>query len=124
MPRDPYLFQPVPVSQLIERSELFSDVISLWFWFVIAMSARHEGARIKAGAGSDRPCEPTDVLTIVHRLYRHRLLLMDHLRVLNHYGHRQRPPDPRLPFELRAHTLWKEAMEKLDIACRKKGLIQ
>ncbi|MGE4313036.1 MAG: hypothetical protein AB7E85_02030 [Pseudobdellovibrionaceae bacterium] len=96
-----------------------------WFWFIAAYAARNEGARIIAGAGlTPRACEPLDILKIIDRLHRNRVLLRDHLLVLRHYGRRAFAPDPKHPKEIRAAALWDEAMAHLEVALRRKGLMQ
>ena len=50
----------------------------------------------------------------VDRLYRNRRLIWDHLLVLRHYGQRKMPPDDTRPKEVKAATLWSEALEKLE----------
>ena len=99
----------------------FSSSESLWFWF---MEARHSGARIKRGAGGvERACEPLDIYTIVQRLYRKRMLLVEHLRVLYHYGRRQCPPDPRQKREIKAASIWREALARLEPTLEAKEIL-
>lgn len=103
----------------------FDSAEDAWFWFIQAQGARADGARFSAGQGiCTRPCEPVDILKILDTLYRQRRLLMDHLLVLRHYGRRMLPPDARRPKELRAHTLWREALERLHPALVRKGIVR
>lgn len=103
----------------------FDNAEEAWFWFILAQDARNEGARIGAGRTTlSRPCEPSDILKCVDRLYRNRRITMDHVLVLRHYGKRQMAPDPRRVKELRAFTLWKEAMERLEPILVRKGIIR
>lgn len=103
---------------------LFSTAEEVWFWFIIAQQARNDGARFTAGqSAKTRPCEPTDILKIVDRLYRNRRLVRDHLLVLRHYGRRQMPPDARRPKEYIASKLWKEAMERIEPVLIEKNII-
>ncbi len=40
----------------------FISVEEAWFWYIAAMQARLDGARIVAGLGREiRPCEPVDI---------------------------------------------------------------
>jgi hypothetical protein len=100
----------------------FIDAEEAWFWFIQSQQARNDGARYVAGMSlTPRPCEPTDILKILDRLYRNRLLVRDHLLVLRHYGRRQMAPDPRRVKEAIAHKLWIEAFEKIEpVLIRKK----
>ncbi|AWK88052.1 hypothetical protein DEW08_16385 [Azospirillum thermophilum] len=96
-----------------------------WFWAVQAQDAKAAGARVVAGLGLvQRPCEPADVLRVVDRLYRRRLLTRDHLHVLVHYGRRLAAPDVTRPREQRAHGLWCEAFERVNPVLREKGILQ
>lgn len=102
----------------------FADPAEAWFWCVQAYQARIDGARLRAGVGLlPRPCEPVDVMRVVDRLYRTRRLLRDHLAVLGHYGRRVLPPDPDRHHEARAHTLWREALDRLGAVLRLKGIV-
>lgn len=102
----------------------FTSVEEAWFWFVAAQRAKEDGARIKAGqALYPRPCEPSDIYKVINRLYMTRVLIMDHFKVLRHYGERQYAPDFRRIKEQRAHTLWKEAMRKIEPVLIRKGIV-
>jgi hypothetical protein len=103
----------------------FETVEEAWFWFIAAQEARTDGARFTAGLGLlPRPCEPLDILKVVDRLYRHRRLLRDHILVLRHYGRRRLPPDKHRVKELRAHTLWHEALERIGEVLENKGIVR
>lgn len=102
----------------------FESAEEAWFWFILAQKARNEGARGGAGrALAARPCEPSDILQCVDRLYRHRRLSMDHILVLRHYGKRQMAPDKSRVKEVQASALWNEAMERLEPVLMRKGII-
>jgi len=103
----------------------FDSAEEACFWFMAAQEARNAGARFTAGlSNSPRPCEPIDILKALDELYRGRRLMRDHFRVLRHYGMRHMKPDPRRPSEARAHTLWEEAMMRLETVLEKKGIIR
>lgn len=103
----------------------FSSVEEAWFWFIRANEARNAGARFTAGMGDvPRPCEPLDILRILDRLYRNRRLLWDHMLVLKHYGLRRLPPDPDRIKEVRACTLWQEALARLEPIMVRKGIVR
>lgn len=103
---------------------VFDTVEDAWFWCVSAMTAKADGAQIKAGQASvPRPCEPVDIMKVVDRLYRNRAIMRDHLRVLIHYGKRCLAPDPRRNKEARAYTLWDDAMMRMESILEKKGII-
>ncbi len=103
----------------------FDNVEEAWFWFIAAQSARNDGARIVAGAGGEmRPCEPVDILKVLVKLYRNRMLLREHFLVLRHYGRRNMPPDINRVKEKRSFYLWREAMEKLEAPLQRKGIVR
>ncbi len=105
--------------------EAFETVEALWFWFMAANEAMRSGARYSAGRGDKvRPCEPVDVIRIVERLYRSRMLKIDHLRVMRHYGLRKSAPDPYVAREARAAKIWDEAMDKLYPVLLRKKLVE
>lgn len=114
-----------PSSYQDEQTILFCHEEELWFWFMGANQARLDGATgTRTKSGPVRPCEPVDVLRILDRLYRARLLTMDHFRILRHYGERQIAPDRWKPREARAAVLWREAMQILREQFLTKGLIE
>lgn len=126
MPRSAIRPRPAPPRPTgsPDRCEPFRTAEDAWFWFIEAWTARCDGARIVAGAGLvARPCEPVDVLRVLERLYRQRRLVRDHIAVLGHYGRRLLPPDPRRDAEARAHAIWREALDRLGLALRAKGIV-
>jgi hypothetical protein len=118
--RQPY----IPGPQAQRETFPFESAEEAWFWFIQAQEARSAGARLVAGhALLPRPCEPIDILKILDRLYRPRRLLREHLLVLRHYGRRFLAPDPRRIKEVRACTLWREAIERLSVPLERKGIV-
>ncbi|MEM6781028.1 MAG: hypothetical protein AAF569_04110 [Pseudomonadota bacterium] len=116
--------QYTPTTQSLQNTVPFDTVEEAWFWFIDAQAAKNDGARFVAGAGLvSRPCEPLDIMKVLDRLHRQRRLLMDHLLVLRHYGKRGLCPDPRRVKELRAHKLWKEALERIEPILVRKGIV-
>lgn len=103
----------------------FYDAVEAWFWFIKAQEARNDGARYTAGMSlTPRPCEPSDFLKILDRLYRNRILLRDHFLVLRHYGRRQLAPDNRRAKEAIAYKLWCEAFDKIEPILIQKKIVQ
>lgn len=103
---------------------LFVDAEEAWFWFLQAQAARYDGAKIVAGQTlNPRPCEPIDIFKVVDRLYRNRLITIDHINILKHYGQRLMAPDMNRPREMRAHALWTEAMDALGESLIAKGIV-
>lgn len=108
-----------------ETAMPFENAVEAWFWFILAQQAKNEGAQIRAGQSLIcRPCEPADILNILDRLYRQRMLLREHLLILRHYGRRQMLPDPRRIKEIRAHQIWKEAIERIEPVLIRKGIVR
>ena len=71
-----------------------------------------------------RPCDTVDLYRAVMDLARRRRLTAEHLRTLDTFGLSQRPPDPRCREEERPARLWDEALNKLYISIRSKGIIE
>lgn len=122
MPSDKRYF---PILSNGRETVPFESAEDAWFWFIDAQQARNDGARITAGQGLyPRPCEPMDILKVAERLYRNRRLIIDHFLVLRHYGRRGYAPDSNRVKEMRAHTLWREAMERLEPILVDKGIVR
>jgi len=108
-----------------ERIEPFNDSQEAWFWFMQANEAKRIGAKCSPGMGTvSRPCEPEDIMNIINKLYRQRHLLIDHVRILAHYGKRLYAPNKSRYREQKACTLWREAMNKIEPIFLKKGIIK
>ena len=103
----------------------FLNAEEAWFWFIRCQKARADGARFEAKMGSlSRPCDPDDLYRAVMDLARRRRLTAEHLRTLDTFGLSQRPPDPRCREEERPARLWDEALNKLSIPSKSKGIIE
>ena len=112
-------------SQQVSEGRPFDTVEEAWFWFMAAHKAKLEGAKITSNLGNiQRPCEPNDILAILDRLFRNRLVTMDHLRVLRFYGNRGYGPDKHHTSEKRAWYLWREAFAKMRPSFERKGIIR
>ncbi|MFK7840110.1 MAG: hypothetical protein AB8B83_07235 [Bdellovibrionales bacterium] len=108
-----------------EDTTPFENAQEAWFWFMAAQKAKNEGAKFVAGAGLyKRPCEPVDILKILDRLHRNRMLHRDHLLVLRHYGRRHMAPDPYRAKEKRGYHLWNEALDKMGDVLIAKGIVE
>lgn len=115
----------VPKAPDLQNTTPFQSAEEAWFWFLAAQQAKEEGARVLAGQGTlSRPCEPADIFSVLNRLYRQRRLLMDHIRVLRYYGKRFMAPDPRRTRELKAFTLWREALGRMEEVLERKGIVE
>lgn len=103
----------------------FETAEEAWFWFIAAWQAKIDGVRLVSGAGAiPRPCEPVDIMNILNRFYKSRLLLWDHFVVLRHYGVRFVAPDAGRAKEARASRLWDEAIAKLEPVLIEKGIVR
>ncbi len=102
----------------------FIDAEEAWFWFMHSQRARIEGGCFRgAGGGPVRPCEPDDLYRAVMDLARRRVIGREHLKVLARFGFDDCPPDPRLDDQARAHSLWREALDRLTTVLAGKGII-
>jgi hypothetical protein len=121
MPLDTASRAPVLRDGAATRS--FASAEEAWFWTIAALNARAAGARIVAGLGIPRPCEPDDVVRCLDRLYRHRRLDLAHVKVLKEFGDRGVSPDPRHPGDRAALRLWREALGRLEWHLVEKGIV-
>lgn len=113
-----------PVYAAMQRSQPFRSAEEAWFWTMLALIARRDGARIVAGAGTtQRPCEPDDVVKALDRLYRQRRIDLQHARIMRLWGERGFAPDARIPAERGDARLWREAMSRLEWPLRLKGIV-
>jgi hypothetical protein len=103
--------------------EPFRSAEQAWFWTVGSLAARREGSH-GGGAGTERPCDPDDVMRCLDRLYRTRRIELLHARVLRHWGERQCAPNPAYPRERCDWRLWREAMDRLEGKLRLKGIVE
>ncbi len=123
MPQNKRIYKPYRPPR-IETVRLFASAEEAWFWFVRCQKLRDQG--VKPGDAMScfqRPCEPDDIDLAVKRLYQQRELRREHLTVLVRFGMLERPPDRRIPPEIRAALVWKEALDKLSTALKHKGII-
>ena len=103
----------------------FINAEEAWFWFVRCQRARNDGVRFEEIPGTPgRPCDPDDLYRAVLQLARQRRIDNQHLKVLETYGLRERPPDPRCRDEERPARLWNEALDRLTTVLRPKGIIE
>ena len=110
--------RPVPLA------EPFATAECAWFWTMAALTARRDGARNLAGmARTLRPCEPDDVLRVLNRLYYQRRIDLIHARVLRHWGDIGWPPDPTALSEMRDHAIWVDALDRMHLPLKVKGIV-
>lgn len=103
----------------------FSKASDLFFTFMALKNQNKE--RYAKQASEQSEVEKRflkDVLNSLDTSYRSRRLIIDHLRVLNHYGRRQRVPRLYLPNEARAATLWAEALDILKPIWQRLGYLK
>jgi hypothetical protein len=102
----------------------FDSAEEAWFWFVRCQQVRREGAHLGDGPGQiTRPCDPDDIYCAVMVLSRRGMLAGPHLEVLGKFGLTGRPPDARRSDEATASRLWTEALERLAVVLRAKGIV-
>jgi hypothetical protein len=92
----------------------FKRVEDAWFWAM---------GRLKRPDIADtlaRPCTPDDIVKMLDRLYRSRKITLEHARVLRTWGEQAKEP----PRDVRDHTLWREAISRLEWPMRLRGVVQ
>jgi|APTNR8051073442_1049403.scaffolds.fasta_scaffold04486_10 hypothetical protein len=103
----------------------FSGAEEAWFWFVRCQMLRRSGARLGSGERRfQRPCDPDDIYSVASQLFRQGVLRARHLRVLSDFGIIGRPPDRRCAEEETAVALWREALDRMSVILRAKGVIE
>ncbi|MDH5771794.1 MAG: hypothetical protein OEY84_01520 [Rhodospirillaceae bacterium] len=103
----------------------FASAIEAWFWYVRAERLRFAGAKLGGPTPSfQRPCEPDDINRAVMGLYRGGALTKEHLKILATFGWADRVPDPRVGAETRPAKLWDEALDKLHVILKAKGIVE
>ena len=106
----------------LRTAEPFRSPEAAWFWCWGILRARRDG--VGASFGTQRQvCEPDDVVMTLDRLYRQRRVDLAHARVLRVYGERGTPPDHGKPQERADQRLWREAMDRLGVALRARGIV-
>lgn len=102
----------------------FGSAEEAWFWFMRCHNLRRSGARMARGESTiRRPCDPDDIYRIAAGLARQGSLGRQHLNVLNEFGSLGYPPDGRIHEERPALGCWQQAMDRMAIVLRGKGLI-
>ncbi|HLO75880.1 MAG TPA: hypothetical protein VK196_05425 [Magnetospirillum sp.] len=110
---------------LSERTaQAFANAEEAWLWYSRCQLARIEGVRFTADSGDvARPCDPDDIYRAVARLCREGRLASAHVAVLGRFGCRLNPPDPWAGDAERDARLWAEAMDRLTLPLREKGIV-
>lgn len=103
--------------------EPFASTEQAWFWTMAALAARSDGTGRGGNAGTERPCEPDDVIRCLDQLYRQRRIDLLHARILRIWGERGMAPSPRQPREACDARIWREAMDRLGSKLRARGLV-
>jgi hypothetical protein len=115
----------VPTLEDDHKETPFSSAEEAWFWFVRCQMVRRSGARLGSGDRRfQRPCDPDDIYCVASHLARQGVLRTRHLRVLSTFGIIGRPPDPRCREEEAAVALWREALDRMSVVLRAKGVIE
>lgn len=111
-----------PLSE--RKAQPFANAEEAWLWFSRCQLARIEGVRFTADSGDvARPCDPDDIYRAVDRLHRRRVLAAGHVTVLGRFGCRLAPPDPWAGDTPGEAMLWAEAMDRLGVLLREKGIV-
>ncbi len=95
-----------------------------WLWAARSVRIAAEGAQTAADrAVVQRPCEPRDLIALVCRLRRQRVLNGYEMHALCAFGAIDRPPDPRDPEEARHDRFWQSGLDRLTGPLVRKGIV-
>lgn len=103
--------------------EKFQSAEQLWFWFLYSRQLRNGFCHRQTSSGR-KLCEPLDVETLITKLYLSGQLTDQQLAVMKEFGDKRRSPHQHIWAENRKATAWRDAMQVLDAAARKKGWIE
>lgn len=115
-------FMPRPL--LTSTTEPFRCAEEAWLWYAHCQMARLAGCRPRADmADIPRPCDPDDIHREAMRLFRSGRLSQGHLRVLAELATRLVSDGGTTPWSEGQDSLWREALDKLEISLRNKGIV-
>jgi hypothetical protein len=100
----------------------FRSARDAWLWTMTALVARRGGRRSTPG-GTERPCDPDDVVKALDTLYRQRRIDLVQVHVLRRWGERGTEPSAAVPSEQPDYRLWHEALRALERPLRVKGIV-
>lgn len=103
------------------KTKPFHSAESAFFWFIRSRESMRPASHNKSV--ECRPCEPADILRAIERLLRDQTLNRQHYEVLNEYGNKGCPPREDFNEEISAYRLWTEAMHRLEVALRERGIV-
>ncbi len=110
--------------RLVPATQAFRSAEEAWLWTMAALRARRDGARYTANRGAiSRPCEPDDIVRCLDDLYRRKRIDLVHARVLRVWGDRQLAPNPAYATEAVDFRLWRQALERMELGLRIKGIV-
>ena len=99
----------------------FPTAEAAWFWCMRALAARRDG--VPSPAHADRPCAPDSIVLALDQLYRRRRIDRVHSRILRIWGERGVAPDPHFPADRADARLWREALDRLELPLRVRGIV-
>lgn len=102
-----------------DNMEKFHNAEQMWFWFLYSKSVQSGFVRNHKTV-SKRVCELLDVETLITKLYLSGQLTTEELTIMKKYGDKRRAPHQYVWAENHDAYIWKCAMDKLDVAARKK----
>ena len=100
----------------------FESSEEAWFWYCLCEQLGSQRGHGHEGKVS-RPCESSDIILSVKRLFHKGLLKLEQIRVLQKYGFEQAPPHIHFGATERICRLWREAMGYLDSLLKQKGIV-
>jgi len=69
------------------------------------------------------PCEPADIAIVVKQLFLKKQLTVEDIKILEKYGVKQLPPHENNGDTKKVCRIWKQALEKILLPLRLKGIV-
>jgi len=106
----------------ISTTEKFHNAEQLWFWFLYSRQIRN-GFSQKNTSSNKHICELLDVETLITKLYLSGSLTNEQLDTMKEFGDKRRSPHQHIWTENQKAAIWRDAMQILEIAAKRKGWI-
>ncbi len=102
---------------------LFENAEEAWFWY--CRYDERNGFKLNNSSNRIiRVCNLDDIYLVVSKLYLAKKISERHLKTLIKYGRMQIVPDERIEEEKDEALWWSDAMDKIEIILKNKGIVK